>query len=135
MQDKDLQIDREIWYTDPLTEKTYRADLVQMVDDLLLKIRKKPLWEVVDFCIEIWARKYPKKHKEYLDAVKEIKSSRRKATASSKTNQTRYLAEPPWEVMMLLEKVAQHKIDDYGKQKFWRKFAKRYPGFSVAEKV
>lgn len=135
MSDENITIDQEVWYTDPITEKTYRADLVTMVDQLLFKVRKKPLWDVVDFCVQIWAKKQPDGGKKYFDAVKEIKSNRKNKHASTEDKQFRYVAEPPGEVIMLLDKVAQHKINEYGKQKFWREFARRYPGFSVAEKI
>lgn len=130
-----LQIDDELTYTDPITLKSYNATLVKMVDELLYKVRKKGIWEITDFCIQIWAKKYPKEHKRYIDAVREIKRSRGKETGATKANQLRYIAEPPHDVMYLLEKIAYHKLEDYGREKFWRDFARKYPGFAVAEKI
>lgn len=131
----DIHIDEELTYTDPITMKSWDAALVGMVDELLYKVRKKSIWEITDFCIRIWAKKYPKQHKQYLKAVKDIRTSRKNKTGSTEEKQLRYLVEPPSDVSYLLEKLAKHKLEEYGRTKYWREFARRYPGFSVAEKV
>jgi hypothetical protein len=128
-------IDNSLLYTDPLTLKSYPAWLVQAVDTLLYKIRHKDIWEICDFAISFWAKKNPREYRLFLDANKRFKLSRKNKFASTESMDMRQLAHIPSDVSYILDKIAGHKIEEYGKLKFWRAFAKRYPGFSTAEKV
>jgi hypothetical protein len=128
-------IDEEILYTDPLTQKTRPMWLVNAVDQLLLKIRHKDIWEVVEWAINFWARKNPIEHKRFLKAQRDWKSSQKNQFASTDNKSLRSIVNIPSDVSYLLEKFASHKIDDYGRKKFWVQFAKRYPGFSSGEKT
>ena len=125
----------DILYTDPLTLKTYPAWMSIAVDELLLKVRHKDIWEIVDFAIAIWAKKYPVKHKQYLRDMAAYRKNRANKHASNKTKSMRQLVELPREINYLLNKIASHRIEDYGEKKFWREFAKRYPAFSPAKKI
>lgn len=125
----------DLIYHDPVTDKVYPAWLSEAVDELLYKVRKKGIWEIVDFCIEIWATKYPTEHKKYLTEMKKYKSNRLNKFASTKSKVYRELISLPREMNFLLDKIAADKIADYGPQKFWREMARRYPGFSPAEKI
>lgn len=109
--------------------------MVEAVDELILKVRHKDIWEIVDFCIEIWAKKYPEEHKKYLKEMATYKKSRANKFSSSKTNSMRELISIPREINFLLDKIASHRIADYGPKKFWQEFARRYKGFSPAEKI
>lgn len=122
-------IDADFLYTDPLTQKTYPTWMVAAIDELLYKIRHKPIWEIVDFCLGIWAKKYPKDYKVFLKDMEEFRKNRRTETASNQSGSMRNLVEVPRELTFLLNKIASHKIQDYGEHKFWRDFAKRYPAF------
>lgn len=128
-------IDKEFIYTDPLTQKSYPSYMVQAVDDLLYKVRHKTLWDIVEWCIEFWMKKHPVEHKKYLKAVKEHQQSRKNKFASTKDKQFRELVHIPSDISYLLEKIARHKIEDYGRLKFYKEFAKRYPGFRGGEKI
>lgn len=93
------------------------------------------MWKIVDFCIEVWAKKYPEEHKKYLKEMAAYKKARANRYASTKTNSMRELVNLPREINYLLDKIASHRIAEYGPKKFWREFARRYPGFSPAEAV
>jgi hypothetical protein len=120
---------------DPITGKEYPAWLSVAVDELVYKIRKRSLWDVVDFCLLIWKTKYPKEHNEYLKEMREYKANRKNKYASTKTNVYREVVILPREVNYLLDKFAADKIADYGPKKFWRNFARRYPVLSPAETI
>lgn len=122
-------------YTDPLTQRTVPAWMSTAVDELLYKVRHKNIWEIVDFCIEMWAKKYPVEHKKFLKEMASFKKNRANKFASSETKSMRQLVELPRDVNYLLDKIASHKIADYGEKKFWREFARRYPAFSPAQSI
>lgn len=124
-----------IIYNDPVSGRQIPSWLSEAVDQLLFKVRKKGIWEIVDFCIQIWATKYPSEHKKFFKEMKAYKSNRLNKFASSKTNSTRELVSIPRELNFLLDKIAADKIADYGPKKFWRAFAKRYSGFSPATSI
>jgi hypothetical protein len=128
-------IDAEMTYMDPLTMKEYPMWLVEAVDQLLLKIRHKDVWEICDFAISVWAKKHPIEHKKFLAANKNYRESRKKKTGATDSNFMRNLVHVPPDISYILNLVAQHKIEDYGTKKFWREFARRYQGFSNVEKV
>lgn len=115
--------------------KSYPAHLVEAVDQLLYKIRHKNVWEICDFAIKVWERKNPVEARRFLKAQKEYKESRKNKFASTDSKWLRHNVNIPSDISYILEKFAKHKIDDYGRQKFWRDFARRYPGFSSAEKI
>lgn len=127
-------VDAKFYYTDPLSQKSYPAWMVQAVDELIYKVRHKSVWEITDFCLEIWAKKYPTEHKEYLKFMARYRANRKNKHGSTDNKTWRSLVEVPQELTYLLNKIASHKIEEYGTQKYWREFAKRYPGFRGGEK-
>ena len=122
-------------YIDPLTGRVTPVWLQVAVTDLLHKIRHKDIWEIVDFCIKIWGQRNPEDYKAYFKEMKKYKANRLNEYASSKSKVHRELVSLPEDVNYLLDKLAAHRIADYGAQKFWREFARRYPGFSPAKRV
>jgi len=137
MKDLNNDIDFSLTYTDPLTLKTYDAHLVEAVDQLLLKIRHKDIWEIVDFAIKVWAYKNPIEHKKFIKSQKTYRESRKHETGATDSKSLRNLVHIPSDISYLLNKLAKHRIEDYsgGELEFWRAFAKRYPGFSGVQKV
>lgn len=137
---KNNDIDTEFLYTDSLTQKSYPAFMVQAVDELLYKIRHKNIWEICDWAIEFWMKKNPSEAKKYLEAVKEHQKSRKTEFASTGGDGTgrmnvREIVHIPPDISYLLEKIARHKIEDFGRLKFYKEFARRYPGFAGGEKL
>jgi len=120
---------------DPLSGREYPAWLLTAVDELVYKIRHKTIWEVVDFCLQIWKQKYPAEYNEYLKEMKEYKKNRLNKHAATKSKVYREVIMLPREVNYLLDKFASDKIADYGPKKFWRAFAKRYPALSPASSI
>lgn len=114
--------------------KSYPSWMVAAVDELIYKIRHKNVWEITDFAIAVWAKKYPKEHKEYLKFMARYRSNRKNQHGSTEDKAWRSLVEVPREITYLLNKIASHKIEEYGEQKYWREFAKRYPGFRGGDK-
>lgn len=105
------------------------------VDKLLKSVRHKNIWEIVDFCIMVWAKKHPEDHKKFLKEAQNYKKSRKKETGATQDNTRRTLVAIPHEIDYLLQKIAKHRIEEYGRTKFYRDFAKRYPGFRTSEKL
>ena len=116
-------------YTDILTGKSYPAWLVTAVDELILKVRKKDIWQIVEFCLEIWAKKNPKEYKKFMQMQTEYRKQRKNKYASTDSKWLRELVNVPREFKYLITKIAQHRIDEYGEHKFWRDFSRKYPGF------
>lgn len=127
-------IKSEPLHLDPLTGRVAPAWMVAAVDELLVKVRHMDVWKIVDFCIEIWAKKYPTDHKKYLDEMKKYRANRKNKYSSTKTMWLRELVIAPQELTYLLNKVASHRIEEYGTAKFWRDFSRKYPGFRPGEK-
>lgn len=119
---------------DPISQKPRPAWAVAAVDELLSKIRHKNIWEVVDFCIEIWAKRFPEDHKTFFKELKEYRKQRDNEFAATKSKAWREMVVIPPLVWYLLQKIAYEKIRDYGEDKFKRDFSKRYAGFRPGEK-
>lgn len=122
-------------YHDPISGRKVPTWLSVAVDELLYKVRKKGLWEIVEFCIEIWKKKYPEEHKKFFGDMRQYKLDRLNKYASSKSKSQRELISLPRELNYLLDKIAADKIADYGPKKFYRELARRYPGFSPAQNI
>jgi hypothetical protein len=127
-------IDNEILYTDPLTMKSRPAWLVEAVDQLLMKIRHKNVWEISEWAIRFWAKKNPVEYHKFINAQNEWKKGQKNEFASTKNHSLRQIVNIPSDISYILEKFASHKIDDYGRKKFWTEFAKKYKGFASGEK-
>lgn len=123
----------DLLYIDPLTQKEYPQWMVSAVDQLLYKIANKDIWEIVEWALQFWAKKNPDDYKLYLDAVEKYRKSRKNKFASTKEKQLRELVYFPNDVSYILEKIASHRIEEYGREKFTKEFARRYPGFRAAE--
>lgn len=119
----------------PVGDKVYPAWLVEGVDNLLKKIDSQSIWTTTDFIIEIWAKRFPEEAKAFYKAQEAYRTSRLKSSGATKSNSMRSLAHIPPLVSFLLEKLLIYQIEEMGRQKFYREFVKKYPGFSSAEKV
>jgi hypothetical protein len=119
----------DLYTYDTLADKQRPAWMVEAVDRLLAKVKKQNLWKIVDFCIDIWAKRYPKEHKEYLKALSRYRANRKNEYGATKNKAWRELGVIPPLIYYLLNKIAFDKIEVYGKTRFYREFAKRYPGF------
>jgi hypothetical protein len=125
----------DILYHDPISGRDVPTWMSVAVDELLYKVRHKDIWQIVDFCIEIWAKKYPQEHKKFLDEMKRYKANRLNKFSSTKNNSQRELVNLPREIDYLLDKLAADKIVEYEPKKFYRELARRYPGFSPASSI
>jgi len=119
----------DLYTYDALADKQRPSWMVEAVDQLLHKVRKQNLWKIVDFCISVWAKRYPSEHKEYLKTLSRYRANRKNEYGSTKNKTWRELSVIPPLIDYLLNKIADDKIEVYGKKKFYREFARRYPGF------
>lgn len=124
-----------LYYNDPISGRVVPTWLSVAIDELLNKVRHKDIWEIVKFCFDLWAKKYPEEHKKYLKEMATYKKNRINKFGSTKSNVYRELITIPREMNYLLDKIASDRIAEYGPKKFWREMARRYPGFSPAESI
>lgn len=107
---------------------------VKAVDHLMEMVKVKPIWEVVDFIVSVWAKN--KERVEKFEKEKnEMKESRANTYASNKDMSMRYLGEVPIEINDLIETFYSDDINAMGKKEFWREFMKRYAYFRIADKL
>lgn len=100
---------------------------VELVDYFLLKVKTKPMWEMIDFLVSV----YLKKHPEFITKPAIAKN----AFASTKDKSMRHLLSIPMDLKDTIDWFYGDEIKDMGQVKFWRKFARRYPSLSMAEKI
>ena len=101
---------------------------VEAVDRLLAMVRMKPMWEVIDFIVSVFLRKHP----EYLTSIKGLAKNK---YGSNADKSMRSLLSIPMELKDTIDYFYKDEIKSEGEVKFWRKFAKKYPNFSLAEKI
>lgn len=92
------------------------------------------MWEVIDFIVEVWKKK-DVQVSDYMEERNMLKATRANEFGSDKDHNWRYLAEIPEEVMGIIDMFYLDEIEKMGKKRFWREFAKRYPIFTIAEKI
>lgn len=101
---------------------------VEAVDKFLALVTVKPMWEVIDFIVSVYLRKHP-------EFLKKANVSMINQYASTKDKSMRSLLSIPADLKDTIEFLYKDEIQDIGPLKFWRKFAKKYPNFSLAEKI
>jgi len=107
---------------------------VKAIDHLMAMAKKKPMWEVIDFIVSVWA-KNTNRVAEFERDKDEMKESRANKFGSNKDMNLRYLAEIPFEINDLLETFYMDDIEAMGRKNFWREFVKRYKYFQISEKL
>jgi hypothetical protein len=129
-----FRVGTSITYMDPLSGKVYPSWMVAAVDELLYKVKNMDLWQTVDFVLDIWAKRYPTEHKQFLDDIKRYRATRVNEHASTRSNVWRELIMMPPLVDYLLHKIAWDKVEDYGEDKFKREFSRRYAALRPGDK-
>lgn len=109
--------------------------MVEAVDKLIFKVKNQDIWKIVDFCLKVWATRNPVEHKEYLKELARYRKTRANKYAATKDHVWRELVIIPPLLNYLLEKIAFDRIENYGRKKFYREFARRYPGFRPGERL
>lgn len=108
------------------------SEVVSAVDGLMYKMKKKGLWESLDFMIRIWSERNPEVTKQFLKEQHMIKTTRKKHAAfSNKTN--RLLVSLPAEIHHFLTVFWDTEIQNMGTKRFYREVARRYPFFKIPE--
>ncbi len=91
-------------------------------------------WPVIEKCIEVWSLKNPTEYKSFIIEVDRTRDTRRDKFGASKTKSTRYLLDIPEKVMYMIRTI--YSVEELPMNKdFLREFAKKFPKFSVAEKI
>lgn len=104
---------------------------IRDVDALLQKVRGKGVWEVTDFIIKIFEKRFP----EYSHAIGVANQERKKdllrSTGSNKDRGMRHLISMPPQLKDLMD----YFLVNYENPTFWREFARRYPQYRVPDKI
>jgi hypothetical protein len=114
---------------------------VQAADRLIELKKQNKLWEAVELCFEIWARRNPKEWKSFLFHVDEVRETRKttrgfKGVSRDKETggYTQYLLDIPQDVVYMLRKL--YTPDELPMdKKFFNQLARRFPKFRVSHKV
>lgn len=131
---------------DQETGRYLPSNQMQLVNKLLDLKRTKSMWEVIDFLIDAWIKREPKKWKSYLVEIKGIRETRKISSVGGKSFRgvsrddrengaiTSYLLDIPAWIVMAIRKLydAQELPMD---KKFYYKFARKFPAFLVRERV
>lgn len=113
-----------------------RSD-AEAADKIVEARRKEDVWEVIDLLLQLWAKGAPDEVEAVsinLDEYKESLYDKEFATTKDggDVNRRFYLSFPNRLMMMIR---TQYETDELPfDKKFYRKFAKKYPFFMVAEK-
>lgn len=100
---------------------------VDLVDDFLIKVKSRPMWEMIDFIVSVYLTKHP----GYL----KIDRSSYNQFASTEDKSMRKLLSMPIDLKDTIDWFYKDEIKNIGEVKFWRMFAKKYPTFSYATKI
>lgn len=100
---------------------------VDLVDRFLLKVRTKPMWEMIDFIVGIYMEKHPEFFQRSALSFNKL--------ASNKDKSMRHLLSLPVDLKDTIDWFYKPEIKDMGEVKFWRRFAKKYPMLSYAKKI
>lgn len=107
---------------------------VKAIDRLGELAQSRPMWEVIDFIVSVWA-----KNKDLVEDFEKDKEEMIKTRANqfgaNKDMNLRYLAEIPVEISDLIETFYHDDIQAMGLKEFWREFARRYSYFRIATKI
>lgn len=110
----------------PRNGKLITNEDIKAVDALLQKVETKPMWEVIEFLVEIFLRRNP----EYADKVSRPLLN---DVGATQDKSFRHLASIPASLMDLIDYFYRDNIDSIGRKKFMREFVKRYPVFGVGK--
>lgn len=100
---------------------------VKAVDELLKRVKTKPMWEVIDFIVNVFLKKHPEWNKKQERPLKN-------EFASNEQKDLRLLLSIPPDLVDIIEYFYQDSIS-YNSKRFWREFAKRYPVFAVPKRI
>lgn len=119
---------------DHLAGRLLNSSDVQLADTLLRMKKTKPLWSVIRYIYEAWAKSEPREYESFLFTVKDKRDTRINQYGSTRNKALRYTLDIPSKVYMLIRilyPVEELRMD----KKFLREFAKRFPECRVAEKI
>lgn len=111
--------------------KEYPVWAVRAVDDLFVKVKKKGLWETVEFALKLYLEKHP----EFVQEQKDLQSSRANKHAAFKNKSNRLIVELPETINDFIHVFFDGEIKAMGQKRFSRELARRFPIFKVPEKI
>ena len=117
--------------------------MVQAIDHLLKSKQTKPLWEVIEEVIKVWITLKPSRWESELVHLRDTKETRKATTVGSKKfrgvskskgSTLAYIADIPSDVLKMIRILYPAEKLPFNKP-FFRKFARKFPAFSVMEKI
>lgn len=115
-----------------LTGKVYPSWAVQAVDALLSKLRTKPMWEGIDFLVEVYFKRFPQVATELKTNQRDTQSAHKNRYGANKDRDMRILADIPEPLSDLLDYFYHDEIEA-DRKKFYRQFVRRYPIFKTPD--
>ena len=111
---------------------------VERLEKLKEKSGSDP-WPVIEECFKVWSSKNPTKWKSYLYYLDDIKKTRKDKKFASTTDKVtggilRYTIDFPEHVMQMIRCLYTATELPMNKE-FFRLFAKKFPAFTIAEKL
>lgn len=107
--------------------KMRRLDDIKMVDAFLKKVATQPMWEVIDFIVKVFIKRYP-------GSIQKKQTLLKNEFAATKDLGMRHLIMMPQALYDLIDQFYHDEIMS-NKKKFLYEFASRYKIFTPAEKL
>lgn len=115
-------------------------EAMQLADKLIENSAKKGLWPSINLIVETWFKRHPDEAALHKKLVADERSNQKNEYASTVRKNgdlggVRHMGEIPPEIYSTIDMICYKQIQEYGEKKFWREFFRKYPVFSIAEKV
>lgn len=124
----------DIQVVDSLTGKVYPSWAVQAVDALFQKLRNKPMWEGIDFLVEVYFKRFPQAGADLKAKQAETRAGHHNRYGSNRDRDMRVVADIPEALSDLLDYFYHDEIEE-DKKGFYRRFVTRYPIFKTPETI
>jgi hypothetical protein len=116
--------------------KQVPASSVLWADRIIKAEKEKGVWAAIEEMINCWKASKPQEYNSLIVDITDKKKSRGNKTGGSSKSSMRYLADIPEMVWgLVVTFYGDKKIIDPYDAKFFHQFAKRFPEFSVAERI
>ncbi len=100
---------------------------IKAVNALFERVRKRPMWETIDFIVDIFLKKHP----EYKS---KLSRNLKNDFGSNQSKDLRHLISVPPDLYDTID-FFYHDAIESDKKDFMRRFASRYKVFAVPEKI
>lgn len=115
-------------------ERIRPAWAVRAVDELLHKIKDKPIWEGVDLLVRKWFELHPEDAKSLTRLKDERLLTNKNDYGATSDLSMRGLATVPTGLSDLITFFYDDDVR-FDPKKFWREFVRKYPIFTMASRI